>query len=166
MAITQSAETILANLDTIPVMSGQVIYVRDTRDLYFDSLNGTRVRIADVVWLNTEAERVALLSPPEKLYYVRGTQTLWVYSGGWVQLNETASRYMTNISATDWTGNVGNTPPYTYTITEASHGKGQNPVVQCLDGNGSVCWPGVQILTNGNVMLYVNERINVQVVIL
>ena len=75
MAITQSAETILANLGTIPVMSGQVIYVRDAQQLYFDSLNGTRVQIRDVIFLDTDAQRTAIVAPLEKLYAPRDTDS-------------------------------------------------------------------------------------------
>ena len=162
MAITQSAETILANIDTIPVMSGQVIYVRDAQQLYFDSLNGTRVQIRDVIFLDTDAQRTAIVAPLEKLYFVKATGVLWAYNDGWVAISGgAAQRYTASIMT--WSGSAA---PYTYTITAATHGKGTNPIVQCEDGSGNIILLGVNIATTGNVTLYTNEKVSAQVTII
>ena len=63
MALMQSGETISSVLNSISKTAGQVIYVRDTKRLYFDSLNGDRIEITDIIPLATESEREALLSP-------------------------------------------------------------------------------------------------------
>lgn len=63
MALMQAGETISSALNSISKTAGQVIYVRDTKRLYFDSLNGDRIEITDIIPLATESEREALLSP-------------------------------------------------------------------------------------------------------
>lgn len=162
MAITQSAETILANIDTIPVMSGQVIYVRDAQQLYFDSLNGTRVQIRDVIFLDTDAQRTAIVAPLEKLYFVKATGVLWAYNDGWVAISGgAAQRYTASIMT--WSGS---TAPYTYTITAATHGKGTEPIVQCTNNGGEIVSLGVRIATNGDVTLYTNEKLIAYVTII
>ena len=59
MAIMQSGETISSVLNSISKTAGQVIYVRDTKRLYFDSLNGDRIEVTDIIPLATESEREA-----------------------------------------------------------------------------------------------------------
>lgn len=86
MALTKSIDTIKSKLGTIPVSTGQVIYLSDTEELYFDSSNGTRIQVRDLIILETEAERTAIIAPLTKLYYVKNERMLWVYSGVWMPL--------------------------------------------------------------------------------
>lgn len=91
MALTKSIDTIKSKLGTIPVSTGQVIYLSDTEELYFDSSNGTRIQVRDLIILETEAERTAIIAPLTKLYYVKETKVLWVYAGAWVPISESAT---------------------------------------------------------------------------
>ena len=49
-------------VQTAPVNDGQFIVATDSRELFYD--NGTlRIPLADIVFLNTEEERVSILAP-------------------------------------------------------------------------------------------------------
>lgn len=163
MAITQSAETILSKLSTISVTSGQVIYVRDAQQLYFDSLNGTRIQVTDIIFLNTDADRTAIMSPLEKLYYVIGTGVLWIYNGSaWVSINSVSSSYSTNLITSSWSGSSA---PYTFTIAAGTHNVGANPVVSVYDTSGNLLSVGINVGSTGTVTLSTNQKINCRIVI-
>ena len=53
-----------------PFSNGSLIAATDTGELYVD-YNGARMRIGDVIALETEAQRIATLAPLPKLYWVR-----------------------------------------------------------------------------------------------
>lgn len=166
MAIMQSGETISSVLDSISKTAGQVIYVRDTKRLYFDSLNGDRIEVTDIIPLATESDREAILSPIEnKLYYVIQTFRLWIYSEGYwhIPASGGAAPYVNDYAASAWQGSAA---PLTIIISKETHGKGNNPTVTTYDGSGNKIDFGVYVNSStGEVRLYSNAaeafRINI-----
>ena len=69
-----------------PFSNGSLIAATDTGELYVD-YNGARMRIGDVVTLETEAQRLATLAPLPKLYWVAETGKLWRFADDWVCVN-------------------------------------------------------------------------------
>ena len=72
-----------------PFSNGSLIAATDTGELYVD-YNGARMRIGDVITLETEAQRIATLAPLPKLYYVTETGKLWRFADDWVCVNPDA----------------------------------------------------------------------------
>lgn len=72
-----------------PFSNGSLIAATDTGELYVD-YNGARMRIGDVITLETEAQRLATLAPLPKLYYVTETGKLWRFADDWVCVNPDA----------------------------------------------------------------------------
>lgn len=66
--------------------NGSMIVATDTGELYVD-YNGARMRIGDVITLETDAQRLATLAPLPKLYYVTETGKLWRFDNEWVCIN-------------------------------------------------------------------------------
>ena len=75
-------------VQTAPVNDGQFIVATDSRELFYD--NGTlRIPLADIVFLNTEEERVSILAPLPKFYFVIATGKLYVWDGTiWTIIND------------------------------------------------------------------------------
>lgn len=77
--------TLDAKLTNIPVVDGNLIFVRDKRKIYMDA-KGERTEYSSVITLVTEAQRVAMVSPVEGIYFVKETNILWSYSTRWHKL--------------------------------------------------------------------------------
>ena len=71
----------------LPIKNGQLIFVKDKQEIWFD-FNDKRVHYIDIIVLNTEQERVSLLAPiTNKFYYVEETYVLWRRTpSGWMQI--------------------------------------------------------------------------------
>lgn len=80
----------------IPIRDGQFIIVTDTHRLMYDDENN-RIALGDVIDLNKESDRTAILAPINKFYFVKETGVLWRYnSGEWVKVaDQTAVRVHT-----------------------------------------------------------------------
>lgn len=69
-----------------PVVPGRIILTHDGRQ-YWDTPEGERIEITDIIELVSEASRKAITSPLEKFYYVLSTDKLWRYNGKWNCIN-------------------------------------------------------------------------------
>ena len=69
------------------IRDNQLIFIRDLGRIAFDS-KGKRVFYNQIVELETEAERLALVNPIGGYYFVISTAVLWHYKNGWVQITE------------------------------------------------------------------------------
>ena len=65
----------------------QLIFIRDLGRIAFDS-KGQRVFYNQIVELETEADRLALVNPIGGYYFVIGAACLWFYKDGWTQITE------------------------------------------------------------------------------
>lgn len=77
-----------SQVDSVPVIAGQLIYTTDTTNTYWDISSTERKRISDIIMLSTESARESILAPLDKFYFVEETNELWRYSAteDWVQL--------------------------------------------------------------------------------
>ena len=91
MSIVQHIKVLDSQLANIKIVAGSTIYTRDTGKHFIDINDTERVQISDIIYIDTDKERTALLAPlPDKLYITRDTNKVWVYSvksDKWVCLN-------------------------------------------------------------------------------
>ena len=91
MSIVRHIKVLDSQLANIKIVAGSTIYTRDTGKHFIDISDTERVQISDVVYIDTDKERIALLAPlPDKLYITRDTNKVWIYSvktDKWVCLN-------------------------------------------------------------------------------
>lgn len=69
------------------IRDNQLIFIRDLGRIAFDS-RGKRVFYNQIVELETEADRLALVNPIGGYYFVINTACLWFYKDGWIQITE------------------------------------------------------------------------------
>ena len=69
------------------IRDNQLIFIRDLGRIAFDS-KGKRVFYNQIVEVETEAERLALVNPIGGYYFVIGSACLWFYKDGWTQITE------------------------------------------------------------------------------
>ena len=91
MSIVQHVKVLDSQLANIKIVAGSTIYTRDTGKHFIDISDTERVQISDIIYIDTDKERSALLAPlPDKLYITRDTNKVWIYSvktDKWVCLN-------------------------------------------------------------------------------
>lgn len=75
-------------VQTSPVVDGQFIVATDSRELYYD--NGSlRIPLGDIVFIPTEDERLEILAPLPKFYFVVESKLLYVWDGeNWQVIND------------------------------------------------------------------------------
>ena len=71
-------------LDQLAVADGQLIFVRDAREIYLD-VNGERTSYSQIMVLFDEEHRKGL-RPVTGFYFVSSTNVLWRYDNQWIQL--------------------------------------------------------------------------------
>jgi len=112
MAKLKLIETIQTKLSTLTKSDGQLIVVRDNASLYID-LDGNRVYISDWIDIETDTDRLAMLSPlSNKYYYVTENNKVWRYKNGdWVLISsindlnehiEDTDIHITSTERTNW----------------------------------------------------------------
>ena len=69
------------------IRDDQLIFIRDLGRIAFDS-KGKRVFYNQIVELETEADRLALVNPISGYYFVIGSACLWFYKDGWTQITQ------------------------------------------------------------------------------
>lgn len=69
------------------IRDNQLIFIRDLGRIAFDS-QGKRVFYNQIVELETEADRLALVNPASGYYFVIGSACLYFYKDGWTQITE------------------------------------------------------------------------------
>ena len=69
------------------IRDNQLIFIRDLGRIAFDS-KGKRVFYNQIVELETEADRLALVNPIGGYYFVIGSACLWFYKNEWTQITE------------------------------------------------------------------------------
>ena len=69
------------------IRDNQLIFIRDLGRMAFDS-QGKRVFYNQIVELETEADRLALVNPIGGYYFVIGSACLYFYKDGWTQITE------------------------------------------------------------------------------
>lgn len=120
MTTLQPIETIKANVNTIPVVPGQLIYCSDSKECYYDDSNSTRIPMGTIITLDNEQDKDTLLSPLEnRLYLVGSTGIIYRYiNSNWeVITNDTQflqDSNMTGLIPATISNNGVNYAPRTY----------------------------------------------------
>lgn len=84
--------SIVENTELVPIVPGQYLICTDSGDLFYDIADSKRVHLTDIIDLETDAERTAILVPIDKTYFVKSTGHFWRYlKGAWVDLSALAS---------------------------------------------------------------------------
>lgn len=83
-------KTIKSKLTSLAIKSGNLILSTDSQELFFDQ-DGVRIKVSDIIYLNTEDDRIGILVPLNKFYYVKSTQKLWYHDTDWRLINESAT---------------------------------------------------------------------------
>jgi hypothetical protein len=76
-----------SRIKDLVIRDNQLIFIRDVGRIAFDS-KGKRVFYNQIVELETEADRLALVNPIGGYYFVIGSACLWFYKDGWIQITE------------------------------------------------------------------------------
>ena len=82
-----------SELSSKAIIPGSIIICSDTGDMYHDTSDNERLRIArSISYFDTDADRVNCLIPEsEVVYIVKSTGKIWIYSNSWVCLNSSSS---------------------------------------------------------------------------
>ena len=92
----------------IPIVPGQYLICTDTGDLYYDTADRKRRHLTDIIDLETDAERTAILVPLDKTYFVKDTGHFWRYLNGvWVDLSASGGgsrSVFVTLRASAWAG--------------------------------------------------------------
>lgn len=93
--------------DTVlcPVVPGQYLICTDSGDVFYDTENGVRKHLTDIIDLEADADRTAILTPLDKMYFVKETAHFWRYLNGmWVNVSvkSTGRSYAKTFSTSDW----------------------------------------------------------------
>lgn len=76
-----------SELSSIPILNGQIIFVKDHKSLLWD-VDNLRIELTQAIILDKESNRTSLLAPlPNKFYYVVETNVLYYYGSDWVVIN-------------------------------------------------------------------------------
>lgn len=88
-------ETTLSKVKDVslcPIKPGQYLLCTDTGDIFYDTENMMRKHLTDIVDLGTEEERLAILTPIDKTYFVKSSRHFYRFiDGEWVDLSSAAS---------------------------------------------------------------------------
>ena len=113
------------------IISGKIYVASDTRELYCDTLDGERIKISDIEYLETNDEREDILAPLNKFYYVSDTNKLWYYNERWVQIGP-GSQLVIKANGTQL-GSYTGEEAVEVNITKANIGLGNVPNVATND---------------------------------
>lgn len=103
-------ESQIRDFTVIPLELGRFLIASDTRSIFYD-LRDKRIQLTDIITLDTEAQREAILAPLDKFYFVKADATLWRFvNGKWQDWpaggSSTASRSInTTLTVQGWTNN-------------------------------------------------------------
>ena len=103
-------ESQIRDYNIIPLEMGRFLIASDTKSIFYD-LRDKRIQLTDIITLDTEAQREAVLAPIDKFYFVKESCTLWRYANGkWKDWpaggSSTASRSInTTLTVQGWANN-------------------------------------------------------------
>lgn len=87
-----------SNLANVPQVDGQLIYIKDTNEIYMD-VGNSRTKISEIL---TVADKSSLLTPLQsKIYYETETEKLYKYDGtNWINLSGVNSEEVLTLTNT------------------------------------------------------------------
>ena len=99
--VLKVVSTISERLDLLPIEYGQLIFVKDTKQLYFDHLTG-RILYNQITILETEEQRLNILKPIIGFYFVKNTNIIWRYEQEWIPLTNPPSTQIEFLPKTEF----------------------------------------------------------------
>lgn len=95
-AVMSIYATVNSRLSDLAVNDGQLIFVQDKKKIILD-IDGKRTVYNNIIEIETEAERAAMLAPITGAYYfVVDKGTLWAYQSKWIQIAGGSSSLITD----------------------------------------------------------------------
>lgn len=80
------------NTELCPIRPGNYLICIDTGNVYYDTNENVRKPLMDIIDLDSDAQRLAIVAPLDKFYFVKGTHHLWRYTNGaWYDLSTSSS---------------------------------------------------------------------------
>lgn len=156
-----------SELDSKPIINGSIILCYDSGDLYSDTIEGDRIKIADKVRiLETENDRTSMLIPESDcLYIVVESKKLYIYTTTWVCLNENGdfSIYMyipnVEIAASDTTTITDNRITVNsnaiFHVDASLYDLAENSNITCTCKEGQI-----EVISDCNYVLYGTIEVN------
>lgn len=90
-------ETLKINLKNIPLKENQLIHCINNGESYYDLSTSVRVETGKISYLELETDKASIYAP-KGLYFVKETNMLYKYSGGWIIENTNLSVLFTDNS--------------------------------------------------------------------
>lgn len=100
--ILKVVSTTSERLGQLSVEFGQLIFVKDTKELYFDHKEGRTLYNQQIIVLEKESDRTAINKPVAGFYFVQETGIIWRYDTAWVKLTNAPSEQIEFISKKDF----------------------------------------------------------------
>ena len=74
---------------SIDISSGQILYASDTKEVFYDNTDGTRMITTSIIPFTTNTEMELCNDPePDKVYLLVPTSKVYQYAGEWIELEE------------------------------------------------------------------------------
>lgn len=86
MSVVSFIKGLGSNVKNKPIKDGQILFYKDSREMFLDISDQDRIQITDVIYLQTDEDREAILAPIRKFYYVLSKDELWVYNNRWLKV--------------------------------------------------------------------------------
>jgi hypothetical protein len=107
MSLLKLIKTTSDKVSTIPVEDGQLIFTTDRKETFLDSVS-TRIELGDVIYIDSEVDRLMISTPIEyKLYYIKDSGKLYSYSSDIWKLLNVSSFIALSDSPDSYIGNGG-----------------------------------------------------------
>lgn len=156
-----------SELDTKPIINGSIILCYDSGDMYSDTIEGDRIKIADKVRiLETENDRTSMLIPESDcLYIVIESKKLYIYTTSWLCFNENGDfniyYYIPNveIAASDTTTITDNRITVNsnaiFHVDASLYDLAENSNITCTCKEGQI-----EVISDCNYVLYGTIEVN------
>ena len=126
--IVRFTEVNKSQVNQVPMKPGQLVFSNDSFEIYLDNMYSERIKITDIIKLDTENDRTGIIAPlADKFYYVKATNKFWY-------VNEELEWHCVNADVTKESiglGNVDNTADANKSVKYAENaGKVNNHTVE------------------------------------
>ena len=126
--IVRFTEVNKSQVSQVPMKPGQLVFSNDSFEIYLDNMYSERIKITDIIKLDTETDRTGIIAPlADKFYYVKATNKFWY-------VNEELEWHCVNADVTKESiglGNVDNTADADKSVKYADNaGKVNNHTVE------------------------------------
>lgn len=165
MNITRYLEATSTNYKSIPIKTGNIIYIKDTGDHYFDDSTGRRIKVGDIISISTEDERQSIISPiTNKIYLVLSTGKMYLFKDTWVPINATPDTATILVESSSWS-QVDLDGINMYMITVNHNLNTRNIVTATYNSNDQLELVGIEIVDNNTIKIYNTNAIDCTIIV-